>query len=259
MQGSDATSVAVVTGAASGIGAALVPALLARGMRVLAVDVDERITGMYDDQRVLGRVCDVSDSEQVAALLPAVLAAFGRVDVLVNNAGVLTEEGPAWELGLKGWHRTVAVNLMGVVHGVRTFVPHLVAQGAGHVVTVCSVGGLVATRGGGNGSYAATKHAVTGFLLTLREDLRAVGSQVAVSLVCPGPVATSLRRNPPARPGSPAHGLATATPEEAAAVVAGTLDRPGELVAFPADTAAYAAEFLERELLAPLRSVAGAG
>ncbi len=183
--------VAVVTGAASGIGQALADAFAARGLEVAAADVESP----DPDARV-----DVRRHEQVDAFAERTLRRFGRVDVLCNNAGVVGPWVPTWEQRLEDWRWILEVNLSGVVHGIRAFVPHLVAQGSGHVVNVASIAGLAPVPGGGNAPYAASKYAVVAISEVLREELATAAPAVGVTVVCPGPVATRIRESERNRP-----------------------------------------------------------
>jgi NAD(P)-dependent dehydrogenase (short-subunit alcohol dehydrogenase family) len=201
--------VAVVTGAASGIGLALSRRLGADGMRVMMADVEEpalaaAARSLADDGiEAATAVTDVSDADAVDALARATLDRFGAVHVVCNNAGV-AGGGLAWQVPAPVWDWIVGVNLYGVVHGVRSFVPHLIAQGEGHVVNTASVAGLLGSPG--LSAYCATKHAVVGLSETLAHDLAAVGSPVGVSVLCPGFVRTRIAeadRNWPARYGPP--------------------------------------------------------
>ncbi|HUZ51350.1 MAG TPA: SDR family NAD(P)-dependent oxidoreductase, partial [Streptosporangiaceae bacterium] len=154
-----AGKVAVVTGAASGIGLALSRRLGADGMRVMMADVEGpavagAASALADEGvDVAFAVTDVSDAEAVDALAAATLDRFGAVHVLCNNAGV-SSGGPAWQIPLPAWRWVVGVNLYGIVHGIRSFVPHLIEQGEGHVVNTASVAGLFA--GPGTSAYSAT-------------------------------------------------------------------------------------------------------
>ena len=137
---------AVVTGAASGIGLALSRCLGADGMRVMLADVEEPALAAAADClagegiEVATKVTDVSQAESVDALASATLERFGAVHVVCNNAGV-SRGGPSWQIPLPVWNWMVGVNMFGVIHGIRSFVPHLIAQGEGHVVNTASVGG----------------------------------------------------------------------------------------------------------------------
>jgi len=187
--------VAVVTGAASGIGRGLVDAFAARGFRVVLADVEaqalEEAAGSVPGE-VLAVRTDVRSAESVDELAAATLERFGRVDVVCNNAGVVTSRAPIWQQSYADWEWTVQVNLLGVANGVRAFVPHLVTQGHGHVVNTASIAGLATIPGGGNGAYSATKHAIVGLSETLRLELSLVAPAVGVTVLCPGPVPTRI-------------------------------------------------------------------
>ncbi len=198
--------VLVVTGGASGIGRGIASAAVAEGMKVVLADIDTaRLTAAAaalpaSGNDVVAVPTDVRDPTAVDHLAQAALDAFDRVDVICNNAGVWTL-GSAWETALDDWRWVVDVNLWGVVYGVRTFVPLLLANpDGGHVVNVASMGGLVA--GTLTGSYAATKHAVVGLSKTLRAELASQRPPVGVSVVCPGRVDTSVLDNVNRRPGA---------------------------------------------------------
>lgn len=199
--------VAVVTGAASGIGLALSRRLGADGMKVMMADVESRAVEAAaarladEGLEVEYAVTDVSDATAVDALASTTLQRFGAVHVVCNNAGV-SSGGPAWQIPLPVWHWVTGVNLFGVVHGIRSFVPHLIDQGEGHVVNTASVAGLFA--GPGTSLYSATKHAVVAISEALYHDLAAIDSTIGVSVLCPGFVSTRLYeadRNWPAREG----------------------------------------------------------
>lgn len=202
-----AGKVAVVTGAASGIGLAVSRRLGADGMRVMMADIEEpALAAAADSLAAEGietavTVTDVSDAESVDALARATLTRFGAVHVVCNNAGV-HRGGPAWEIPLPMWEWIVGVNLFGLVHGVRSFLPHLIAQGEGHMVNTASVGGLLA--GPWMSPYHATKHAAVALSESLFHELAAIGSPVRVSVLCPGMVRTRIHeaaRNWPDRYG----------------------------------------------------------
>jgi NAD(P)-dependent dehydrogenase (short-subunit alcohol dehydrogenase family) len=199
--------VAVVTGAASGIGLALSRRLGADGMRVMMADVEEAAlaaavrTLAAEGIETAATVTDVSDPDSVDALARVTLDRFGAVHVVCNNAGV-HRGGPSWEIPLPVWDWIVSVNLFGVVHGIRSFVPHLIAQGEGHVINTASIGGLLA--GPWMSPYHATKHAVVALSESLYHELAALGSPVRVSVLCPGMVRTRIHeavRNWPDRYG----------------------------------------------------------
>ncbi|MBF6332997.1 SDR family oxidoreductase [Nocardia transvalensis] len=143
----EAGQVAVVTGAANGIGEALARAVSERGLRVVPADLEgERITEVAAglDGEAMAMPTDVSDAGQVQRLADAALDRFGRIDLAVNNAGV-GRGGPSWQVGTEDWQRVLAVNLGGVVNGIRAFVPAMVEAGRGHIVNTASVVGLTAS------------------------------------------------------------------------------------------------------------------
>lgn len=197
--------VAVVTGGASGIGFALAEALCERGLSVVLADVE--VAALEAAQARLGgrgfaiqsHVCDVADAAAMDVMAQAVLARFGRVDVLINNAGVGGRLGPLWDSQPGDWMWTFGVNVFGVVNGLRSFVPHMLRQGSGHVVNLSSLAGLTAPPF--LGVYVASKHAVVGLSESLAAELALAGSAVRVSVVCPGHVQSRIgesERNRPA-------------------------------------------------------------
>lgn len=196
--------VAVVTGGASGIGAALVTRLLAEGMSVAVADVEaEPLAAAAVDlpaDRILTVRTDVADADAVADLAERVLARFGAVHLVCNNAGVAAS-GPSWELDADTWRWVLGVNLEGVVNGIRAFVPHLRARDEGHVVNTASIAGLV--NGPFMAPYSASKAAVVATSEVLWKELRAEGSRVGVSVVCPAGVRTNFATSSRNRPGAP--------------------------------------------------------
>jgi NAD(P)-dependent dehydrogenase (short-subunit alcohol dehydrogenase family) len=196
--------VAVVTGAASGIGRALSRRFADEGMRVVLADVEpgalEKTAGEMAaaGARVLAVPTDVSRAEQVDALARRALDAFGAVHVVCNNAGVFTG-GAAWEQTLGDWQWVLGVNLWGVIHGVRTFVPILLEQGdEGHIVNTASGAGLVSLPF--SAPYNVSKHGVVTLSETLHHDLRLRGAKIGVSVLCPGAINTNIpdsQRNRP--------------------------------------------------------------
>ena len=196
--------VAVVTGAASGIGYALAERFCAEGMRVVLADVEPAPLVAAEkrlaDQgaTVLAVPTDVTEGAQVDALASTTFKVFGTAQVVCNNAGVATG-GPVWTLTESDWKWVLGVNLWGVIHGVRAFVPRMVDQGEGHVVNTASMAGL--TSPPLMAPYNASKHAVVTLSETLAADLALHGSPVKVSVLCPGPVNTAIHdaeRNRPA-------------------------------------------------------------
>jgi NAD(P)-dependent dehydrogenase (short-subunit alcohol dehydrogenase family) len=213
--------VAVVTGGASGIGLALARRFASEGMRVVVGDVEApALEAAVADLRasgaqVEGVVTDVRDAAQVQALAEAAVARYGAIHVACNNAGV-GAGGLSWETPLETWQWVLGVDLWGVIHGIRSFVPVLLAQDEGHLVNTASVAGLVAAPF--MGPYNASKHAVVALSETLYHELAAVAPHVGVSVVCPGWVATRIadsERNRPAELSAP--------PEPAAGAMADVL------------------------------------
>ena len=188
--------VAVVTGAASGIGLAVTEAFVAAGMRVVLADRDEpalnehvaRLTDAGAD--VHGVAVDVSDPASVDALARAVDDRFGALHVAVNNAGIVNG-GRSWELELAEWKRVIDINLWGVIHGVRSFVPLILNSGdEGHVVNTASMAAVWAIPN--LGPYTVAKHGVLGLSDVLRLELEAAGAPIGVSVVMPGMIQTGL-------------------------------------------------------------------
>jgi NAD(P)-dependent dehydrogenase (short-subunit alcohol dehydrogenase family) len=202
---------AVVTGAASGIGLALVEAFISNGMQVVMADIDEaslleqseRLRAA--DAAVLAVVTDVRDPDAVDALAERAVSHFGGLHVAVNNAGIVNG-GLSWELPLEEWHRVLDINLWGVIHGVHSFVPRILATGEeGHVVNTASMAAVAALPQ--LGPYTVAKHGVLGLSDVLRAELRDIDAPVGVSVVMPGMIRTGM--NP----------IGTVEPEQVAANV----------------------------------------
>ena len=187
---------AVVTGAASGIGLAVAEAFSAAGMQVVMADLDEesvrshaaRLTG--EGAEVLGVGVDVRDPDAVERLGAAAVEQFGQLHVAVNNAGVVNG-GYSWELSLEEWHQVVDVNLWGVIHGIRAFVPRILASGEeGHVVNTGSMASVMALAR--LGPYTVAKHGVLGLSDVLRAEMLSLQAPVGVSVVMPGMIKTGM-------------------------------------------------------------------
>jgi len=187
---------AVVTGAASGIGLAIVEAFVNEGMQVVMADIDEkslrshavRLEGGGAD--VLAVPADVTDPDAVEAVGRAAVERFGRLHVAVNNAGVVNG-GNSWEITLEEWHRVIDIDLWGVIHGIRSFVPLILATGEeGHVVNTASMAAVLPRAG--IGPYTVAKHGVLGLSDVLRAELHAMGAPVGVSVVMPGMIKTAM-------------------------------------------------------------------
>ncbi|HWD56023.1 MAG TPA: SDR family NAD(P)-dependent oxidoreductase [Acidimicrobiales bacterium] len=196
--------VAVVTGAASGIGKAVATRAAGEGMKVVLADIEENALKEATDELaadgadVLAAVTDVSDVASVRELRDRAVREFGAVHLVHNNAGVGTG-GPIWDVPEKDWRWVLGVNLWGVVHGISTFVPLFLEQGEGHVVNTASIAGL--TTAPFLGPYNAAKQAVVAMSETLYKDLEASGVPgVGVSVLCPGFVQTRIGESDRNRP-----------------------------------------------------------
>jgi NAD(P)-dependent dehydrogenase (short-subunit alcohol dehydrogenase family) len=181
---------AIVTGAGSGIGAALCRALVGAGADVVCTDIDgeaaERTASALGDRARPGRL-DVTDAAAVQATLDEVVARTGRLDLMFNNAGIVWG-GDTELLTLEQWNAIIDVNVRGVVHGVAAAYPQMIKQGHGHIVNTASMAGL--TAAGQITSYVMTKHAIVGMSLALRSEAAANG--VGVLVVCPSAIETPL-------------------------------------------------------------------
>ena len=195
--------VAAVTGAASGLGRAMALAFAGEGMHAALADVDEPglKSTLNEVQsrgvRAFAMRVDVSRYQEVESFCSKAIAQFGAMHVVCNNAGV-SPLGAVWENTLADWQWILGVNLWGVIHGVRAFVPRLLAQGEGHVVNTASVAGLISPPG--MGAYNVTKHAVVALSESLYHDLRLRGSPVGVSVLCPAYVPTGIADSERNRP-----------------------------------------------------------
>jgi len=190
--------VAVVTGAASGIGRAMADRFAAAGMKVVLGDVDEVKLRSAESQMsengadVLPVVVDISRPEGPEELARRTLEKYGAAHVLCNNAGV-AGVGDQWTGPMSVWEWVVNINLYGVVHGIRSFLPIMLDQNEGHIVNTASMAGLVAMPG--FGPYNASKHAVVAISEGLFLELKAKGVDVSCSCLCPGFVKTNLMTN----------------------------------------------------------------
>ena len=195
--------VAVVTGAASGMGLAFARRFAAAGAKIVLADVerpslDAAVAELTKaGHEAVGVVTDVMSLESVHTLRDAALERFGRVNVVCNNAGVGGAPQPAGEwVDMKTWEWVLGVNLWGVIHGVKAFLPHLLEHGDGHVVNTASMAGHLP----GWSPYAASKFAVVGLTEGLYSQLRVLGSTVGVSCLCPGWVNTRIDESVRNRP-----------------------------------------------------------
>ena len=182
--------IVVITGAARGIGRSTAAALIAEGARVVIADLDRELaerTARELGSGTLARPLDVTDHEAFTAMLDDVEASVGPIDVLINNAGVMSVR-PFLEDTDDAAYRTFAVNVFAVMHGTRDAARRMQRRGAGHIVNIASMGGVVAMPGAA--AYCASKHAVVGFCEALRWEL--AGTGVELSYVLPALVNTEL-------------------------------------------------------------------
>jgi len=191
--------VVVITGAGSGIGRALAVEVARRGSLVAVSDVDEaglaetvELVKAAGASEVRADRLDVADRAAFAAYALAVREHFGRVNVVVNNAGV-TMTGDFEEITYDDFEWIMSINFWGVVTGTKEFLPHLIESGDGHVVNISSLFGLVSMPG--QSTYNASKYAVRGFTEALREEMLVNGRPVGVTCVHPGGIKTGISRN----------------------------------------------------------------
>ena len=192
--------VGVVTGAASGIGKAIVKTLAAEGVKVVLADVEEgalketadELAGAGHD--VFAHVTDVADAASVQALADATVAHYGAAHIVCNNAGVSGLVQQSWTAPIEDWQWVMGVNVWGIVHGIRSFVPILLEQEEGHIVNTGSAACFEALPG--MASYGMSKHAVLGISEALYREMRAINAPVGVSVLVPaGTVNTNIMRS----------------------------------------------------------------
>jgi len=197
--------VAVVTGAASGIGRAIAERCVSEGMRVVLADIEaaalKEAAMAMDGATVRPYRVDVSDASAMEEMAEVVYSEFGAVHLLFNNAGVAPDGKMVWAQTLDTWKWVIDVNLYGVIHGLRSFVPRMLAAGEeGHVVNTASVAGL---HGGPLiAPYYATKRAVVGLSESLYLELKMANARVSASVLCPAFVKTKIGESARNRPGA---------------------------------------------------------
>jgi NAD(P)-dependent dehydrogenase (short-subunit alcohol dehydrogenase family) len=263
---------AVVTGAGSGIGRALAERFAAQGMRVVAADVEagaleETATSVRDAGGEITTVpTDVSDGAAVDALADRAFATYGTVDLLCNNAGVF-QGGVLWERTTADLEWVLGVNLWGILHGVRAFVPRMIAQDTeGHVVNTASMAGQLSMAY--SGPYVISKFGAVAASECLAHDLERTGAKIKASVLCPGLVHTGIARSRRNRPdGAPntadnefveqvlddaMSGAMGRTPEEVAGIVLDAIRAERFLILTseesPRHVAARSAALAKREL-----------
>lgn len=246
---------AVVTGAGSGIGRALALGLSARGAHLALSDINDagleetvaRCAGGLG--KVLGYHVDVADRAAVVAHADEVVSTFGAVHLLVNNAGVAVA-GTIAETTFEDFDWLLGINLNGVIHGSKAFLPHLIASGAGHLVNISSVFGLIAPAF--NGAYSTAKFGVRGFTEALRQEMRIEGHPVTVHSVHPGGIRTNIARNARVKPsavearpdrdlGADFDRIARTSPDKAAATILAGVDAGKSRILVGPDAYAIAA------------------
>ncbi len=185
--------VAVITGAASGIGAGIARHAASLNMKLVLADWNAEALDQTADNletETLAIHTDVRNSESVQALCDATFEKFGAVDLLFNNAGVLTS-GLSWEIDEETWQRSIDVNLVGAIHVIRSFIPPMIeSKQIAALVNTGSVGGFFPTPL--MAPYSATKFAMTAITEALANELTSINSKIRVSLLAPGPVKTDL-------------------------------------------------------------------
>ena len=191
---------AIVTGAGSGIGLGIARALAGAGMNVVLADLpSERLDAARDAIAALGVGAvavptDVSDAESVALAAQKAELLFGKLHVAVNNAGVAMHGTPLEDVSLDEWRWVLGVNVMGVVHGIRSFVPLIRKHGeGGHVVNTASISGFFVREGRNQGAYSMSKYAVVALSEALEQEVKDAG--IGVSVLCPGAVSTNIFRS----------------------------------------------------------------
>ena len=193
--------VAVITGAAHGIGRALALGFAAEGMRVAAVDIDgagAQATADLIGSGAIARRVDVADAEAVDALADDCFAEFGQVDLLVNNAGVF-QGGLCWERSVADWQWAFGVNVYGIIHGQRSFLPRMIAQNTeGHVLNTASVAAFVSAPF--SGPYVVSKCAALSLTECLAHDLAVVGAKIGASVLVPSAFDTTIAHSSAVRP-----------------------------------------------------------
>lgn len=185
--------IAIVTGAGSGMGRAMVQEFVAEGASVLALDVrgeaaEETVSIVGAPDKVVARACDVSDEAQVKAAVADAKERWGRIDIVCNNAGILDDYVIAEETSTELWNRILGVNLSGPFFVCREVLPTMVAQGKGVIINTASISAFIA--GGGGSAYTASKHAVLGLTRQLAFEYGRKG--VRVNAICPGPIHTGM-------------------------------------------------------------------
>jgi NAD(P)-dependent dehydrogenase (short-subunit alcohol dehydrogenase family) len=196
---------AIVTGAASGIGLGIAKALAGAGMNLVLADMQkDRLDAAQREIEALGVkavgvLVDVSNADSVAAAGRAAEQAFGKLHIAVNNAGVAMHGTRVEDVGVNEWNWVIGVNMLGVINGIRTFVPMIRRHGeGGHVVNTASISGFFIRNGRNQGAYSMTKYAVVALSEALEQEVADAG--IGVSVLCPGAVDTRIFASAATRP-----------------------------------------------------------
>jgi len=242
---------AVITGAGSGIGAALAERAAALGMNLVLADINredlEAVSGRISASAILLQQTDVADPDAVQTLADAAWDRFGGVDLLCNNAGVVPggRHRFVWDYAPEDWRWAFGVNVDGVVNGIRSFVPRMLAERrSGHILNTASVAGFVS--GSGSAVYGASKHAVVRITEALYAGLRDEGAPIGVTMLCPGLVATRIYDAERSRP---AHLQTTAGRAEEAQELRAIADNLYRNAPSPEAVAAQAFEGIRQDRL----------
>lgn len=226
---------AVVTGAGRGLGKQIARLLVERGHQVLVTDLDEVSAQAAADELgsgATGLAVDVRDAAQIEAARDAILARAGRLDVWVNNAGVLFT-GPAWDQDAATRGLMIEVNAIGTINGTVAAIDAMRGKGGGHIVNIVSLAGLTAVAG--EAVYSASKHAAIGFSLSTMADLKVAGVEdIDISCICPDGIWTPMLHDKLDDPGSAlSFSGKLLQPEEVVEAVGKVLDRPRLVTAIP--------------------------
>jgi gluconate 5-dehydrogenase len=227
----------VVTGAAQGIGRALAAGLGEAGARVALIDLKDDVRDAAAELDAFAQVADITDAEAVTAAVDAAAQEFGRLDFLVNNAGVRLIE-PIMEMSLDGWRRTLDVNLTGAFNCIRAAVPHMLRAGRGRIVNVASVAGILAFKN--RAPYNVSKAGIIALTKSVAQELAEQG--IACNAVAPGVIETPLTRDYFTDP--------ELAPKIKASTPLGRWGQPGDLVGPVVFLCSDAAEFVHGETLA---------